>query len=171
MAPDLIEGAHYSVMFYGGALLSHLSANDQETNDLIELLRINRNLAIVIDSDRKTATATLNETKQRIIRELEVIKAYAWVTDGYTVENYVPQAILEKALIQAHPESIYPLQDDNYKSPVGSPFPGSETKPSKVKVARAVADQKAPITEWDASLISHVERLVTNIRNANGISV
>jgi predicted ATPase len=35
---SLVEGRHYSIMFYGGRLLSHLSAADEETTDFIELL-------------------------------------------------------------------------------------------------------------------------------------
>ncbi len=36
-APDLIEGLHYSIMFYGGRLLSHLSVNDPDVDDFISL--------------------------------------------------------------------------------------------------------------------------------------
>jgi hypothetical protein len=55
-APDLIEGIHFSIMFYGGRLLSHLTAGDDEdVSEFIELRSLNRNLAIVIDSDKVLA--------------------------------------------------------------------------------------------------------------------
>jgi predicted ATPase len=45
-APELVEGIHYSIMFYGGRLLSHLSANDDEVSEFISLGALNQNLAI-----------------------------------------------------------------------------------------------------------------------------
>jgi putative ATP-dependent endonuclease of OLD family len=51
---SLREGVHYSIMFYGGKLLSHLSAlPPAEAQQAISLLRLNRNLAAIIDSDRR----------------------------------------------------------------------------------------------------------------------
>lgn len=47
--PELIEGIHYSIMFYGGKLLSHLSGemNEiEESNKLIQLLRIKSSFAV-----------------------------------------------------------------------------------------------------------------------------
>ena len=35
--PALKEGLHYSIMFYGGRLLSHLTANDPEVDEFISL--------------------------------------------------------------------------------------------------------------------------------------
>lgn len=105
--PELIEGAHYSIAFYGGALLSHLTADDDEVDDFINLLRINRNLAVVIDSDRSTADEDLNDTKKRVIGELEAIGALAWVTEGYTIENYLPREALEAALTTLYPTKTY----------------------------------------------------------------
>lgn len=87
----LREGAHYQCVFYGGKLLSHLSLEppDQATATLINLLRINRNAIVLIDSDRSTATDPINATKQRIIQEISDIGGMAWVTAGRDIENYV----------------------------------------------------------------------------------
>jgi predicted ATP-dependent endonuclease of OLD family len=54
IAPDLIEGLDFSIMFYGGRLLSHLSAEDELVGDFINLNRLNRNVAVIIDSDKKS---------------------------------------------------------------------------------------------------------------------
>ena len=62
--PALIEGAHYSIMFYGGTLLAHLSPRDpQEVEDFISLARLNRNVAVVMDSDRSKKGDRINRTK------------------------------------------------------------------------------------------------------------
>lgn len=95
LAPELEEGLHYSIMFYGGKLLSHLSLNKKETqkinadffeNELIELLKVNRNAYIVMDRDGKTSQASLNRTKSRIQEE---IGDAHWITKGREVENYL----------------------------------------------------------------------------------
>jgi len=69
---ELVEGIHYSIMFYGGRLLSHLSAlDDCEITEFINLRSLNRNLAILIDSDKSDDADELTETKKRIIREFK----------------------------------------------------------------------------------------------------
>jgi predicted ATP-dependent endonuclease of OLD family len=62
----LIEGIHYSIMFYGGRLLSHLSALDPEVTEFISLRRLNRYISILIDSDRDKLRGRINDTKQRL---------------------------------------------------------------------------------------------------------
>lgn len=94
---SLIEGLHYSIMFYGGRLLSHLSADDPEINDFISLRRLNRNICIIIDSDKKNNNAQINATKARVVEETLNGDGFAWVTAGREIENYVPQEILKQA--------------------------------------------------------------------------
>jgi len=92
-APDLTEGIDFSIMFYGGRLLAHLSMDreggDLTTDELIKLLRINQHSAILIDSDFKSGTDELNETKSRVRKECKVAGVLCWVTDGREVENYI----------------------------------------------------------------------------------
>lgn len=104
IAPELEEGLHYSVMFYGGKLLSHLTLYTKDSqkingeffeNGLIELLKINRNAYILIDSDGKTSKASLNRTKQRIKEEIN--DSY-WVTKGREIENYLTKETVNKWL-------------------------------------------------------------------------
>lgn len=109
-AGGLKEGVHYSIMFYGGKLLSHLDAlAPKEGGKLISLMALNRNAAIVMDSDRhqgKAATKEkaarkprmhLNGTKMRLKDELDAIGGYVWITEGREVENYVSKAVLMRA--------------------------------------------------------------------------
>jgi putative ATP-dependent endonuclease of the OLD family len=91
---ELKEGIHYQVVFYGGRLLSHLCA-DPDDQLSINLLSVNRNLAVVIDSDhKKDADESINATKLRIKDEVEKVKGFAWVSGGREIENYVPMQIL-----------------------------------------------------------------------------
>jgi len=88
---NLKEGSHYQCMFYGGRLLAHISAEDPEQyNDGVAILRMNRNAAIILDSDKEKSSSHINKTKKRIIKEIEDIGGLAWVTGGREIENYIP---------------------------------------------------------------------------------
>lgn len=95
---SLVEGIHYSIMFYGGRLLSHLSAQDDDVTEFIQLRALNRHLAILMDSDRRSAHASINETKTRIKREFEAQGSLAWITKGREVENYIEHGRLQRAV-------------------------------------------------------------------------
>ena len=61
---ELSEGAQYQIAMYGGALLSHYSADDPgQVEGLSSLLRINRNCALIADSDRQNTNC---KTKPRL---------------------------------------------------------------------------------------------------------
>jgi len=95
----LREGTHYQIVFYGGRLLAHLDVSPPcEVSQTVQLLRVNRNAAVVIDSDRDSATATLNETKTRILEEIQKIDGFSWVTEGREIEHYIPAAVLQQRL-------------------------------------------------------------------------
>jgi AAA15 family ATPase/GTPase len=84
----LVEGYHYSIMFYGGRLLSNLSFDYDLINDeLIPLLKLNTNSFVVMDRDGKTISQKLNDTKLRIQSELG--NNNVWVTKGREIENYL----------------------------------------------------------------------------------
>ncbi len=102
-APDLIEGLHYSVMFYGGRLLSHLSVmreseDEKVPEELIDVLKVNQNAIVLIDSDRAEAGKHLNETKRRVRNECEKSGGVCWVTDGREIENYLLAQVIASAL-------------------------------------------------------------------------
>lgn len=96
--PEFTEGVHYSIMFYGGRLLSHLSANDAEVTDFINLRRLNRHLAVLMDSDRASPRGSINQTKTRILEEFSTEGGMGWLTKGREIENYVPPSLIESAL-------------------------------------------------------------------------
>jgi hypothetical protein len=117
-------------MFYGGRLLSHLSLNRDEPvlspEELIKLLRINQNSAIVIDSDRTKRDADINATKKRIAEESEKAGILCWITSGREIENYLaPETIaavyneltgVERIFAVAQYRKIGPLLETAYKT-------------------------------------------------------
>lgn len=99
----LIEGIHYSIMFYGGALIRHLSASDEAVEEFINLRQLNRNMAILMDSDRDSAGAPLKPHADRLAKELGT-DGIAWITAGREVENYVDGDRLQDACKALHPK-------------------------------------------------------------------
>lgn len=97
---DIVEGADYQFLYYGGRLLSHYSA-DKETNidGMLDILLTNTNSAIIIDSDKKKDADEINDTKKRIKAEFEKADLFCWITSGKEIENYVPY----QAIISAFP--------------------------------------------------------------------
>ncbi|WP_194790898.1 ATP-dependent nuclease [Pseudomonas sp. UFMG81] len=108
---SLKEGTHYAIMFYGGRLFSHLSAEQAPEEDLISLRRLNRNSAIVFDSDRARATAPLTTTKQRLLAEFSCKdgRSLAWVTAGREIENYLDEAAVRASLKALYRHMVRPL--------------------------------------------------------------
>jgi len=97
LAPDLKEGLHYSIMFYGGRLLANLSFDFKWFNrDVIPLLKINKNAFVVIDRDGKTMKAPINETKKRVNDEIG--SDNCWITSGREIENYLSDETISKWL-------------------------------------------------------------------------
>lgn len=107
--PNLKEGLHYSIMFYGGRLFSHLTASETAVDDLISLRRLNRNSAIVFDSDKSSPNAVLTDTKQRLQEEFSTGNGLAWVTEGREIENYLDEVALRNSLKQVHPSMVRPV--------------------------------------------------------------
>jgi hypothetical protein len=166
---ELVEGVHYSLMFYGGRLLSHLSASDIEVEDFICLRKINQWLAIVIDSDRDAKGARLNATKRRVVTEFDAGPGFAWVTAGREVENYLPPHVLEDAVAHVHPGTTWRHpQDLRYGDMCGLKRGPKFQAIDKVKVAHVVTDGVADLSLMD--LQQRVRALSAFIRNANGMS-
>ncbi|WJY01979.1 AAA family ATPase [Curtobacterium sp. 458] len=168
--PDLIEGAHFSIMFYGGALLSHLTASDDpELSDFIDLLQINRQMAMLIDSDASVDGQSVNATKARVIGEIRSTGGLAWVTSGYTIENYIPTEVIRSAIDRLYPGKQYRLPDDDFASPLGNSFEGSGARPNKVAVAREVTRALCSAADWAPHLREMVTDVANRIRIANGL--
>ena len=165
-APELAEGIDYSILFYGGRLLSHLSPDDPEVDDFISLRWLNRNMVILMDSDRKAAGVDLNPTKRRIESKWAEQPGFAGVTDGREIENYVDPDAMLAALEANAPKKPHERQDSKYERCIGLDASGRPVT-DKVKVARWLAD-KGKLTLAVLDLDSRIAMLCAFIKASNG---
>jgi len=169
LAPDLVEGIHFSVMFYGGRLLRHLTAEDLTVEEFIRLPRLNRNFALVIDSDRSKRGARLNQTKARVRSEVKGASGNdPWITKGYTIENYMTPEILASAIAEAHPSVKFCWRGDLYTDPLAKPSVKNRSSGvDKIAIARLAIAQWSQDPKWTLDLRAQLNRLVGFIREAN----
>jgi hypothetical protein len=175
---ELEEGIHYTIMFYGGALIRHLSASDTAMEEFIRLRDLNRNMAIIIDSDRDSAGAALKPHAQRMLDEMSTDGGVAWITAGREVENYVDGAMLQAALKGLHPK-LYkgPGKTGQYDHAFHffrdnpNREGGRMTYKEGDKVGAAVAICKEAAMLDILNLRERLEELTVMVRKANGMTV
>ncbi len=92
----LREGKDYQCVFYGGRLLSNITLDKKSEDDLVNLININRNSIVIIDSDKKSIHSPINSTKKRIKKECEKNNIMCWITKGREIENYIPDILVKK---------------------------------------------------------------------------
>jgi predicted ATP-dependent endonuclease of OLD family len=173
-ASDLVEGVHYSIMFYGGKLLSHLSGNDDDFSELIQLRNLNRNSAIVIDSDRKRKNDPINTTKARLKDEFAKPPGIVWITAGREIENYIEHATLQLAVEKIHAKAYEKPhkggQFDHalhfWRKDVDGSKLKVEEKVNKVEVSRKVVEIDKPNLDI-LDLKERLDELINFIRIAN----
>jgi hypothetical protein len=166
----LVEGIHYSIMFYGGRLLNHLSPNDPDVDDFISLRRLNRRIAILIDADRQSTRSPLSATKRRVRKGFDEGEGFAWITDGYTIENYVPFEVLKPAVEAVHPGSVLrrASMGSNPLSP--SQLRRGPESVDKIAIAREVVTRWSDITSLSPELRKHIKQAARFIRDSNDLS-
>lgn len=173
---DLKEGIHYSIMFYGGRLLSHLSAENDDVSDFIKLRSLNRHAALVMDSDKSSARGRINATKQRLKGEFSKHGGVAWVTKGREIENYIDANRLHEILEDVYSSSYVKRCNvgvyDNalhFRKKVKGSDKVTKTElfksADKVRVAKAVVENEADLSILD--LRQNVKAIVDLIRAAN----
>jgi len=173
-SPELIEGVHYSIMFYGGRLFSHLTASDQDigneaVDDLISVRKLNRNTVIMFDSDKDKPKARINATKQRLKDEFNEGPGFAWVTKGREVENYLNYDQVEESVRTVHPTALGLIKKGEWENLLNYRKKRSEDErtASKVKVARYYVENYSPdLTTLD--LKQRMDQLVEFIHISNG---
>ncbi len=173
-APSFIEGIHYSIMFYGGRLFSHLTAMDNdEINekivDFISVRNLNRNTIIMFDSDKDKPGAKLSRTKQRLKREFNDGVGFAWVTEGREIENYLNYNKVEESVKAVHSSAKQLLDKDQWANLLKyvKKNGGDQKTAHKVKVARHYISNYQP----DLSVLDldkRLNQLCAFISTANG---
>jgi predicted ATP-dependent endonuclease of OLD family len=191
-SPELKEKIHYTIMFYGGGLLSHLSVSDsededdleQDLTDFISLLKINRNTVIMCDSDKSNKNDSLKPAIERIKAEFEntEFEGFHWITDGREVENYLNPDIVEEIIKQNHRnvdkisgKTIYSYFW-KYKSSKVKRSPNAD----KINLARKLV-KSYPVSKENFEKITNssikiklegwIEKLIHFICKSNGIKI
>ena len=165
------EGRDYQCAFYGGSLLARtqfVSPVDAES-ELINLFRVNSNIVVVCDGDRPKAKARVKDRVRRIRAEvLSIPGAHIWVTEGREIENYIPGAVIGKALgltAVSDPgryDSFFPKKS----SPNGSYIEVQLSRRSMDKMDLAVTsapfmdmEGMAPRFDWFSEMKAIVDRI------------
>lgn len=156
----LVEGLHYSIMFYGGGLLSNLTASDEEVADFIDLTRINQHIAVMMDSDKAKPRDRVGKTKRRVREEVEKRGGVAWITKGREIENYLPYSDFVAAVSVVAPMATVPKETDEFTDL----FSGKGFI-HKTRLAREVVSQSSALEVLD--LRTRVDELARFIRLAN----
>lgn len=163
--PTPVEGIDYSIMFYGGRLLSHLSPDDPEVKDFISLRLLNRNMVIVMDSDRDRPGKSINATKRRIQETWREQPGFVWVTKGREIENYVPPNAIFEALNTIAPGRRHRKNASPYDKAIGTTARGNSVA-DKVKVAHWLV-QNGKLTLDALDLAKQARLLSEFIRASN----
>ena len=160
-------------MFYGGRLLSHLSFdNKDDVDQFIDLRRINPNMAIVIDSDKKCKDDEINSTKCRVYNEFDngFFSSFAWITAGREIENYVSSEVMERAVKSVHPSAQNLASTGQYDHCYYFSKENNEVQKeniNKVKIAKQVVQSDAKLSVLD--LRENIGKLSKFIRQSNDL--
>lgn len=169
--PNFIEGVHYSIMFYGGRLASHLSGEDidKSIDDFISLRRLNRRGVIVIDSDKQKKGARINDTKKRLQKEFDAGTGYAWITEGREIENYLRPDDIKKAILKIHPQAKSKDTFGQYENTLLiTTKSGKASQASKVVTAKYIVENfETNLDQLD--LKKQLQKLVEFIKKSNPI--
>ena len=163
----LKEGKDYQCVFYGGRLLSHLTVAS-EIDDLINLLKVNRNSIILIDSDKKSEEDNINSTKNRIKEECESNNLMCWITSGREIENYISDEILQQALSITKENKFEQFQDikeylNSIETELGKKFESNKVKFAKEFIEYMTKENCSSILD----LNSKMEELISKIHSWN----
>lgn len=112
------EDTDFTIMFYGGRLLTHLSFSAELGDELIPLLRLNRNAIVILDSERTSKGQHLKIPRKGLVARIEAeLKStpnhFVWVTKGRDIENYLAREALEK-FAHAKWKGQYALHYDSF---------------------------------------------------------
>jgi hypothetical protein len=166
---QLREGVHYQCIFYGGKLLARLSAAEpgQDADSLVELLRVNGNVAVVIDSDRSATDDPINQTKQRIEREVHAAGGYVWITFGREIENYLTAAAIAhvETNVDTAPQRFQDICDflEQHRQGAGKKFERGKADFAALASDGIRLDEQSRIGDWQEK----IEGLVAHIRRWN----
>ena len=157
--PELTEGIDYSIMFYGGRLLKHLTGeNDSSDESFINLLRINKNSFVVIDSDRGKENDEISPSKKRIQKEFG---NNCWITDGREIENYLNHS--QYMTVAKEMDQSFVIKSGIYKKLLAK----DKQSLDKVAFARRIVDEFPDPDYSVLNLLERIQGLVGFVKNCN----
>lgn len=161
----LIEGIHYTIMYYGGKLLSHLTTS--AVSDLINISKIGGYNGIIIDSDQESMAKKISKTKERIVEEFRESIGFEWVTKCREIENYIPKDIIFSAIRKVHGDEVEVAEYGQYKKITKFKKGEVEYVIDKVAVAKVACENKLDIKIYN--LENKITELIKCIKSANHI--
>lgn len=132
---QIVEGQHYQALFYGGSILKHFTA-ENDNDGLIDLLLTNRNSALVMDRD----TDPLGATKLRIVEEFERHEKLLYITQLKEIECDLPNSCLAGTYSELLDESPLTLEPFPVYLDRLSPAASKDYANKKVDFALKIAD-------------------------------
>lgn len=108
LGSPVMEGRDFQIMYYGGRLRSHLSVGET-LDELINLLRLARKVVIIADSDKTAAREAIEAAKTRLDAECKAAGGESWLTDGREIENYLPDAAINRTLLRLFGDQFRPV--------------------------------------------------------------
>ena len=172
IAPSLVEGLHYSYIFYGGSVLKHLTADDKETtiiDDFLKILPLNRRPVLMMDSDCREEGAGISDVKIRVRDQLLENNGLSWITKGKEIENYIHEDIRLEAIKIVYPTAVSIEEPGEYGRPLYFKNKRGNVvkKANKVEIAREVVNLEPTLEVLD--LKERIENLAEYIKLANDI--
>ena len=151
------EGMNYQCVFYGGRLLSNITFEEENIDNLINLMNVNKNSIILIDSDKTYPSKPINDTKKRIQQEYENNNQLCWITKGKEIENYVPKQILDMFYEQKVDEEFQPYTTidtflNKYKKNEGEEFKRTKIKYAQQYVEKMTIDNMRDVLDIDSNM-------------------
>ncbi len=102
----------------------------------------------------------INDTKKRLMDEIQDMQGFCWVTEGREIENYVPNSVLQK-VVHSGTVSVG-MYEKVPEHPSLNAFSGD-----KIDLANAVADQLTVGDLDHLDLWPKLEELVRRIKSWN----
>ena len=151
------EGMNYQCVFYGGRLLSNTTFEDENIDNLVNLMNVNKNSIILIDSDKTSKAKPINATKKRIQQEYEKNNQLCWITKGKEIENYVPKHIISTFYDNTIDNDFEQYQTIDtflnlYKENEGEKFKKSKIKYAKEYIEKMTIDNMCNVLDLDENM-------------------
>lgn len=176
----LQEGRHYQIACYGGSAGEAVSfdPNEVQTDDLIRLLQLNHNVAVICDGDRRKEGDELKKFVQRFEKEVAELGTHGffWATEPKEMEGYLPGEVFWQVRKNTKQQAARFPDPDHFDCFPSSPKEGDYWRKNagirtfdKVGFARdAVKHMTLENLDNRFDLAEQMERLVDVIRRWNG---